>query len=105
MSVTRIKRGDMVFARSGSCAGQHGKVIRIDWRKQCAWVEGLNLVKKTFRRSQDYPEGAILDREAPIAISNLMPYDEKAKRGVRIARIRTGKQTERRAKGSGHVLD
>ena len=104
MSVARIKHNDIVFAKSGASAGQHGKVLRVDRLKQRAWVEGLNMAKKTVRRSQDYPEGAIIEREAPIALSNLMPYDEKTKRGVRIERVRNGDQTERRAKGSGHVL-
>lgn len=104
MSLARIKRGDVVVAVAGVNAGRQGKVIRVDRRRQRAWVEGLNLVKKTVRRSQDYPEGAIVDREASIALSNLMPYDEKSKRGVRIERVRNGEQVERRAKGSGHVL-
>lgn len=105
MSLARIKSGDIVVAVSGASAGRQGKVLRIDRGRQRAWVEGLNLVKKTIRRSQDYPQGDIVDREASIALSNLMPYDEKAKRGVRINRVRNADRSERRAKGSGHVLD
>lgn len=104
MSIARIKRGDTVIGISGANAGQQGKVLKIDHRRGRVLVEGLNIVKKTIKRSNDYPEGGIVEREAPIAISNLMPYDEKAKKGVRIERFRDGDQVERRSRKSGNVL-
>jgi large subunit ribosomal protein L24 len=105
MSISRIKTNDTVIVIAGEAAGKTGRVLRIDRVRGRAIVEGMNLVKKTFRRSQQHPDGAILEREAPIALSNLMPYDPKLKKGVRVARVREGGRSVREAKGSGHRFD
>ena len=105
MSVSRIKKDDIVIVNAGSSAGKTGKVLAIDSKKQRAVVEGLNLVKKTLRKSQQFPEGKILDIPAPIHMSNLMPYDPKAKKGVRISRVREDGKSVRVAKGSGHRFE
>jgi len=69
-----IKRGDVVKAITGEDAagGKTGKVLRIFPEKARAVVEGFNYVKKCVRKSQDNPQGGIIEKEAPIAISNLM---------------------------------
>ena len=105
MSVSRIKKDDIVIVNAGSSAGKTGKVLAIDIKKQRAVVEGLNLVKKTLRKSQQFPEGTILDIPAPIHMSNLMPYDPKAKKGVRISRVREDGKSVRVAKGTGHRFE
>lgn len=105
MSVNRIKKDDIVIVNTGKSAGKTGKVLAIDIKKQRAVVEGLNLVKKTVRKSQDNPEGAIVEIPAPIHLSNLMPYDPKAKKGVRISRVREDGKSVRVAKGSGHRFE
>ncbi len=105
MSVSRIKKDDIVIVNAGSSAGKTGKVLAIDNKKQRAVVEGLNLVKKTLRKSQQFPEGKILDIPAPIHMSNLMPYDPKAKKGVRISRVREDGKSVRVAKGTGHRFE
>ncbi len=68
-----IKRGDVVKAVTGVDADgkKTGKVLKIFPENQRALVEGMNLVKKHIRKSQDYPQGGIVDKEAPIHISNL----------------------------------
>ena len=101
MSLQRIKTNDTVIVIAGDEAGKTGKVKKIDLGKQRAIVEGLNLVKKAVRRSEQYPEGAILEREAPIALSNLMPYDAKSKKGARIRAAQDGEKKVREAKGTG----
>lgn len=76
----RIKRGDMVQAISGVDAGsKSGKVLRIFPASQRALVEGMNLVKKHIRKSQDYPQGGIVEKEAPIHISNLKVVDRSSR--------------------------
>ena len=105
MSVSRIKKDDIVIVNAGSSAGKTGKVLAIDIKKQRAVVEGLNLVKKTLRKSQQFPEGKILDIPAPIHMSNLMPYDPKAKKGARISRVREDGKSVRVAKGTGHRFE
>lgn len=106
MSVARFKKNDTVIAIAGEYAGQTGKVLRLLPGKQKAIVEGLNLVKKAVRRSQANPQAktGFVDREAPLALSNLMPYDPDKKKGVRIARIREGNGLARRSKSSGKLL-
>ncbi len=106
MSIQRIKVKDTVIAIAGEAAGKTGVVQRIDHRRGRAIVEGLNLVKKAFRPGgKRAPSGGLHDIEAPIALSNLMPYDPKQKKGVRIARVREGGAVVREAKGSGHRFE
>ena len=105
MSINRIKKGDEVVAISGVNAGKTGKVLFVDSEQGRAIVEGVNVKKKTVRRSQDNPQGGITDREAPIALSNLMPYDPEAKKGVRISRAKDGEKPVRKSKASSHVFD
>lgn len=105
MSVARIKKNDTVVAISGEYAGQTGKVQRVMAEKGLVVVQGLNMVKKAVRRSQTAPNGGFVDREAPMKISNLMPYDPDKKKGVRISRVREGDKMVRKSKASGKNLD
>jgi large subunit ribosomal protein L24 len=85
---TSIRKNDIVLARSGSAAEgkKTGKVLQVFPKRACAIVEGLNFVHKTMRKSQDNPKGAIIKKEAPIALANLMLYCPHCKKGVRIKR-------------------
>lgn len=105
MSVSRIKKDDIVIVNAGSSAGKTGRVLSIDLKRQRAIVEGINMVKKTIRKSQEFPEGNIADVPAPIHLSNLMPYDPKAKKGVRISSVREDGKSVRVAKGTGHRFE
>ncbi len=66
----RIKKGDMVQVITGDDKGKTGKVLQLlaDGR---ALVEGLNFVKKHMRKTQDNPQGGVIEKEAPIHLSNL----------------------------------
>ncbi len=68
-----VKRGDIVVAIAGDDAagGKTGKVLRVFPEKGRAIVEGLNFVKKHMRKTQDNPEGGIVEKEGTIALSNL----------------------------------
>ena len=101
MSVERIKKDDIVVAIAGRDKGKTGKVIAVDSKRGRALVEGVNMVKKAVRRSEAAPDGGFIDRPAPIAISNIMLWDAKAKKGVRISRVREGDRSVRVAKGTG----
>ncbi|MBU0678061.1 MAG: 50S ribosomal protein L24 [Verrucomicrobia bacterium] len=70
-----VKKGDMVVAISGADSGKAGKVLQVMPKSDSAIVEGLNYVKKHMRKSQDNPNGGIIDREAPIHVSNLKKQD------------------------------
>lgn len=80
-SLRAIRKGDLVVVISGSrkekngkpaLRGQRGKVLFVMHDKGRAVVEGLNLIKRHTRRSQANPNGAIIEREGSIHISNLM---------------------------------
>ena len=68
----KIKRGDEVVVISGVHKGERGKVLEIQHAKNRILVEGINLVKKHQRKTQESPEGAIIEKEASIHYSNVM---------------------------------
>ncbi|NKB24488.1 MAG: 50S ribosomal protein L24 [Kiritimatiellae bacterium] len=78
MSKAHIKKGDIVVAITGDDAAikKTGKVLQIIPRLKVAVVEGLNYVKKHMKPTQDNPQGGIIEKEAPIALSNLKQYDQ-----------------------------
>ncbi len=104
MSIARIKTGDTVVVISGEYAGKTGKVKSVSPEKETAVVEGINKVKRAVRRSQENPNGGFVEFEAPIRLCKLMPYDEGAKKGVRISRVKEGDKFVRKAKGTGRVF-
>lgn len=73
---TQIKKGDVVVAIAGDDAGtgKHGKVLQVLSDQDKAIVEGLNYVKKHIRPTQDNPQGGVVEKEAPIHLSNLKLY-------------------------------
>jgi large subunit ribosomal protein L24 len=66
-----IKKGDTVSVIAGDDKGKSGKVLQTMLQTGRALVEGVNLVKKHMRKTEDNPQGGIVEMEAPIAISNL----------------------------------
>lgn len=105
MSISRIKKNDVVVVITGVDSGKTGKVLDVDNERGRAVVEGLNLKKKTVKRSQENPQGGIVKIPAPIALSNLMPYDPEAKKGVRIRRVQDGDKTVRKSVATGHTFE
>jgi large subunit ribosomal protein L24 len=90
--------GDIVRVMRGRSKGKEGKIIFIDTEKQRAIVEGANIVKKHEKPSAKNPQGGIVEKEAPIHISNLMILvDGKPSRIGRRLNPETGK-LERYAK-------
>jgi large subunit ribosomal protein L24 len=68
-----LKRGDVVVVIAGDEKGKSGKVVKVLKEKNRVIVEGVAVTKKHVRRSQEYPEGAILDKLMSIHLSNVMP--------------------------------
>lgn len=79
-----IRKDDIVEVIAGDHKGQRGKVLRLIVDKQMAVVEGVNLVYRHVRPSRRNPQGGRVQREAPIHMSNLLPFDSKADRGSRV---------------------
>ena len=66
-----VKKGDSVQVITGNHTGATGKVLAVLPKKQQVLIEGVRLIKKHTKRSQDNPQGAIIEREGPIHISNV----------------------------------
>jgi large subunit ribosomal protein L24 len=73
-----VKKGDEVAVISGNHRGASGKVLQVLPKKQQVLIEGVRLIKKTQRKSQDNPNGAIITREGPIHISNVKLVQHRA---------------------------
>jgi large subunit ribosomal protein L24 len=72
MQKFHIKRGDAVVVISGSQKGKTGKVLEVLPAKSRARIEGVGMIKRHLKKSQQHPQGAIAEREGSIHISNLM---------------------------------
>lgn len=105
MSIPRIKKNDTVIAVSGANAGKSGKVLHVETVKGRILVEGVNMVKKTLRKSQDNPQGGIVEKESSVQASNLMLYCPDCKKGVRASRKKDGDRSTRNCKLCGHSFD
>jgi len=80
-----VKKGDEVVVLAGKERGKRGKIISVNPKKSRAIVEGLHMIKRHTRKSQENPQGAIVEREGSVHLSNLMSaeaFDARAaKRG------------------------
>ena len=79
-----IRKDDQVEVVCGDYKGQRGKVLKLFPKKGLVLVQGINMVYRHVRPSRRNPQGGRLQKEAPIHISNVVPYDEKAGRGTRV---------------------
>lgn len=97
-----IKKNDVVVVTTGASAGKSGKVLEVNASAGRAFVEGLNLRKKALRKSQDNPQGGIIEKEASISTANLMLLCPKCKKGVRTRVSRESDQKTRLCRKCGH---
>jgi large subunit ribosomal protein L24 len=81
MPRAHVKKGDEVVVIAGSEKGRRGKILSVNTKKQRIIVERLAMIKRHTRKNQRNPQGAIIEREGTIHISNVMlasRYDERA---------------------------
>ncbi len=71
MAKIKIKRDDKVLVIAGEHKGSEGKVIKVMRDQNKAIIEGVNMIKKHAKPSAQNPQGGIVEKEAPIHISNL----------------------------------
>ena len=80
-----VKKGEVVVVLAGKEKGKRGKIIAVLRKKQRVIVEGVQMIKRHMRKSQEHPQGAIVEREGAIHLSNVMKADQfdarLAKRG------------------------
>ncbi|MGD0614016.1 MAG: 50S ribosomal protein L24 [Verrucomicrobiota bacterium] len=83
MQKFHVKKGDEVVVLAGAERGKRGKIIAVNPQKARVIVEGLKMIKRHTRKSQDRPQGAIVEREGTIHVSNVMKaadFDARAAR-------------------------
>src|SRR6516225_6903840 len=87
-----VKKGDQVEVISGNFRGSSGRVLAVLSSKQRVLVEGVRIIKKHLRKSQDNPSGKIAEREGPIHISNVRLIEREKKAEKKTAREKKPKK-------------
>ena len=109
MAKMNVRREDMVFVITGKSRDRETarRVLRVFPKSERVLVEGANLIKVHTRPNpQKNIQGGIVEREAPLHISNVMLQDPETGKPTRVGRQRTGDgKSIRIARGSGAMLD
>ena len=101
----KIRKGDMVQVIAGDDRGRTGRVLSVDIEKLRVVVEKVNFVKRHTKARRQGTKGGILEKEAPLHISNVQLLDSKAGRGTRIGtRVLPDGTRERVSRVSGETL-
>jgi len=100
----KIKKGDTVQVTTGNDAGKTGRVIKVYLDKDRIIVEGVNIVKKHARPTQDNPQGGIIEKESSIHISNIMLVVGGKPTRVGFKSLENGKKVKF-AKSTGEVIN
>ncbi len=104
MKKFKIKTGDEVIILTGKDKGLKGKVLKIIKSKDRVIVEGVNIVKKHVKPSAENPQGGIVEKEAPIHVSNVALVDPKSGKPTRVGfEMKDGKKV-RVSKKSKEVI-
>ncbi len=99
-----VKKNDVVQVITGDDKGKKGRVIEVISTTGRVMIEGVNIVSKHTRPTQQYPNGGIIKKEAPIHISNVLVVDPKTGKGVRTGRKTENGKTVRYSKKSGEII-
>lgn len=99
----KIKKGDKVYVIAGASKSVTGEVLEVDTKNSRIIVEGVNIVKKHKKPTNDNP-GGIIEVPAGIHISNVMLVDPKTGEPTRVGRREEGDRIERYSKKSGEII-
>lgn len=101
-----IRKGDNVVVITGKDKGKTGKVIEVLRDEGKVLVERINMVKRHQRPTQLHKQGGVIEKEAPINISNIMLYDEKAAKGTRVGcKVLDNGKKVRVSRKTGEVIE
>ena len=101
----KIRKGDTVMVIAGDDKGKTGRVLAVDEAKRRVIIEKVNFVKRHTKARSQTQQGGILEKEAPIHLSNVMLYDPKAGKGVRVGvRFTKDGKRERVSRATGDTL-
>jgi large subunit ribosomal protein L24 len=105
--MAKIRTNDNVIVISGKDKGKTGKVLRVEPAKERVYVEGLNIIKRHQRPVPGRPnlQVGVIEREAPIHISNVALVDPKEQKPTRVGITREGGKRKRVTRRSGTELD
>ena len=106
MRKRKIRKDDEVIVLTGRDKGKRGAVLRVVTRTDRVLVEGVNVTKRHVKPTQADPQGGIVEREAPIHISNVALIDPESDRPTRVRykTLEDGRKV-RVAACSGEVID
>jgi large subunit ribosomal protein L24 len=105
MAKFKIKKGDKVVVITGSDRGKTGEVLRVLRSEMRVLVQGVNMMKRHTRPSPGEP-GGIIEKEAPLHISNVAHIDPKDDKATRVGwKTVDGDRKVRFARRSGEVID
>jgi large subunit ribosomal protein L24 len=79
---THVNKNDIVRVIAGNNRGAEGKVLQVLRSKNQVLIEGVRMIKKHTRKSQEHPNGAIVEKEGPIHISNVKRIEVATKEDV-----------------------
>ena len=101
----RLQRGDTVVVISGKYKGKQGRIKKVLVDDDKVIIEGINLVKRHMRPNARNQQGGIIEKEAPLWASKVMPIDPKTKKPTRVKiKVDENGQKARVAK-SGAVIE
>ena len=84
LKTIRIRKGDIVFVRTGKDAGKKGRVLYVVPKKNTVVVEGVKLFTRHQRKSQKNPKGGLVRMEGPIHISNVALFNSSINKPTRV---------------------
>ncbi len=90
-----VRKGDQVEVICGNFRGSTGKILEVIPGKQRVLIEGVRIIKKHLRKSEDNPQGRIAEREGPIHISNVKLIE----RAARVEKKKTAKPEKEKKRG------
>ena len=101
----KIRKGDTVQVIAGDDKGKSGRVLSVDEVKQRVVVEKINLVKRHTKARRQGMQSGIIEKEAPIHLSNVLLFDPKSGRGSRVGvRVLPDGTRERVSRRSGETV-
>ena len=101
----KIRKGDIVMVIAGDDKGKTGRVLAVDAEKQRVVVERVNFVKRHTKARKQGVQSGIIEKEAPLHLSNVLIYDAKSGRGTRVGvRVLPNGRRERVSRASGETL-
>ena len=101
----RIRKDDQVIVMVGKDKGKTGKVVRVMPKVNKAVIENINVVKKSVKKSDTYPQGGYVEIEKPLSLSNLMLVDKKDNKPTRFqAKVLKDGSKLRIAKTNGETI-